>query len=102
MEIQNLPKHSEPLPEKEKPIFENLFPIYSKEFYNDPKKPDEKSSESKVVVKEVIKFFLLLTFSTNKFIEMLQKMTGFKNNTLYWIIRSLVLLLILYVIDNKI
>jgi len=104
MDIENLPKNTDPLPEKEQQIFDNLYA--SVEYFESEKNQNTKpSSDTDIVVvvnkkKEIIKLILILLFSYDPLSIILLKYTKL-NKTMFWICKGVLLLITLYFLDKK-
>lgn len=104
MDIENLPKNTDPLPEKEQQIFDNLYA--SVEYFESEKDQNTKpSSDTDIVVvvnkkKEIIKLILILLFSYDPLSSILLKYTKL-NKTMFWICKGVLLLITLYFLDKK-
>lgn len=102
MEIQNLPKNTDLLPVNEQQVFNNLYASVETTIES------EKSSEKTTVMvqaeldmkKEVLKYTIILFFLSNQFHQTLLKYTKM-NDSLFWVSKALVLLILLYIIDKK-
>lgn len=110
MDIQHLPKNTNPLQDDEMKIFENLFGQKTKEHFTNESNSDappgttttetlEKDMKLLFVV-EGLKLSVILLFTSDVFRSFVSK--KIKNQYSAWFLSSIALLVLIYAIQNKI
>ena len=110
MDIQHLPKNTDPLQDDEMKIFENLFGKTKEHFTNESASDaspgtttttDTLEKDMKLLfVVELLKLCVILLFTSDVFRSFVSK--KIKNQYSAWFLSSIALLVLIYAIQNKI